>query len=52
MIETAKLSEWFWNERVWLPPNVTWARLQSTADDKYFEFTDLGRMDAQTIVSH
>ena len=41
--ETMKLSEWFWDEEVWLPPNVTWSHLQSTSDAKYFEFADLGR---------
>jgi len=41
--ETMKLSQWFWDSDVWLPPNVTWSHLQSTEDSKYFEFADLGR---------
>jgi len=39
--ETMKLSQWFWDSDVWLPPNVTWSHLQSTEDSKYFEFADL-----------
>ena len=25
-------SDWFWNERRWLPPNVTWAELEDLAN--------------------
>ena len=39
---TMRLSEWFWDDRVWLPPNVTWSHIQSTPEVTYFEFTDLG----------
>ena len=38
---TNRVSEWFWNEEVWLPPNVTWASLQSSEEAKYYEFADL-----------
>jgi hypothetical protein len=36
-----KLSELFWSEDVWLPPNVTWAHLKSREDAEYYEFADL-----------
>ena len=26
------ISDWFWNERIWLPPNVTWEKLGELAD--------------------
>ena len=42
-MELSELGEWFWDEEVWLPPNVTWSHLRSTSDAKYFEFADLGR---------
>lgn len=32
MEEAKALSQWFWNERVWLPPNVTWKELDSLAE--------------------
>ena len=25
-------SDWFWNERRWLPPNVTWSELEDLAN--------------------
>jgi len=36
-----ELSEWFWNPNVWLPPNITWADIQSNETVKYAEFDDL-----------
>ena len=41
------LANWFWNEDIWLPPNVTWNDLESSMGhgDQEFEsvakFTDL-----------
>lgn len=29
-----EISEWFWNERVWLPPNVTWQKLETLAEQR------------------
>eukprot|EP00095_Tigriopus_kingsejongensis_P012731 maker-scaffold43_size480169-snap-gene-2.25 protein:Tk12731 transcript:maker-scaffold43_size480169-snap-gene-2.25-mRNA-1 annotation:"lag1 longevity assurance homolog 6" len=35
------LAEWFWNDEVWLPPNVTWKDLESTDQVQYSNFRDL-----------
>ncbi|XP_078571695.1 ceramide synthase 6-like isoform X1 [Branchiostoma floridae x Branchiostoma japonicum] len=32
---------WFWNERFWLPPNVTWADLRNTDEVQYPQTTQL-----------
>lgn len=32
---------WFWNERFWLPRNVTWADLRNTEDAVYAQPSDL-----------
>lgn len=36
-----RLSEWFWNPEVWLPPNITWSDIKSNETVKYAEFEDL-----------
>ena len=44
MEEAKALSQWFWNERVWLPPNVTWKELDSLAEaneNNYSKFSYL-----------
>ena len=33
---------WFWNERFWLPSNVTWADLRSTDGNVYPQLEDFG----------
>ena len=30
------LTDWFWNERVWLPPNMTWASVRPVPGSKRF----------------
>ena len=36
------LGQWFWNEDIWLPPNVTWSDLEgSRGGVHYSKFTDL-----------
>ncbi|XP_072350076.1 ceramide synthase 6-like isoform X1 [Scyliorhinus torazame] len=37
----AGFSAWFWNERFWLPHNVTWADLKNTDDTNYPQAGDL-----------
>ena len=44
MEEARALSQWFWNERVWLPPNVTWEELDTLAEsneNNYSKFSYL-----------
>ena len=35
------IGSWFWNDDIWLPPNVTWSDLQSNEEVTYFNFYDL-----------
>ena len=35
------ISTWFWNEKVWLPPNTTWADRVSTPQNQLPNFNDL-----------
>jgi len=37
----AGILAWFWNERFWLPHNVTWADLQSTEEASFPQAEDL-----------
>ncbi|KAJ7398279.1 ceramide synthase 6-like protein [Pitangus sulphuratus] len=37
----AGILAWFWNERFWLPHNVTWADLQSTEEAAFPQAEDL-----------
>lgn len=37
----AGFSAWFWNERFWLPHNVTWADLKNTDGAEYPQASDL-----------
>ncbi|XP_042200125.1 ceramide synthase 6 isoform X2 [Callorhinchus milii] len=37
----AGFSAWFWNERFWLPHNVTWADLKNTEGAEYPQASDL-----------
>ncbi|KAJ7345677.1 hypothetical protein JRQ81_001627 [Phrynocephalus forsythii] len=37
----AGILAWFWNERFWLPPNVTWADLKSTEEAAFPQVEDL-----------
>ena len=30
------LTDWFWNERVWLPPNMTWSDVRPVPGSKRF----------------
>lgn len=34
-------ADWFWNEDIWLPPNVSWTDLQSSEKVQYSNFGDL-----------
>lgn len=34
-------NRWFWDEDVWLPPNVSWVDMQSTEKAKYYNFYHL-----------
>nr|UEK51526.1 ceramide synthase 6 [Parasacculina yatsui] len=36
-----KLSNWFWNENFWLPPNVTWRILDERRSESFAQFSDL-----------
>ncbi len=42
---TRHLGQWFWNESIWLPPNVSWSDLKSVHTGaeqvKYSDFSDL-----------
>ncbi|GBN05727.1 hypothetical protein AVEN_82647-1 [Araneus ventricosus] len=35
------INTWFWNDYVWLPPNVTWEDLSNTGTVNYAQFSDL-----------
>lgn len=35
------VNKWFWNEKIWLPPNTTWADRISTSENQLPNFTDL-----------
>ncbi|GFQ76734.1 ceramide synthase 6 [Trichonephila clavata] len=35
------INTWFWNDYVWLPPNVTWADISDTGTVNYAQFSDL-----------
>lgn len=38
------LTKWFWNEDIWLPPNVTWSDLETSMSREgvtFAKFTDL-----------
>lgn len=35
------LNEWFWNEDVWLPPNITWAHIKDTSKVNYAQLEQL-----------
>ncbi|XP_018006640.1 ceramide synthase 6-like [Hyalella azteca] len=35
------ISDWFWNEEIWLPPNTTWADRVSTPENQLPKFMDL-----------
>uniref|UniRef100_A0A6J0TDM5 Ceramide synthase 6 isoform X2 n=1 Tax=Pogona vitticeps TaxID=103695 RepID=A0A6J0TDM5_9SAUR len=37
----AGILAWFWNERFWLPPNVTWADLKNTEEATFPQVEDL-----------
>lgn len=32
---------WFWNDYVWLPPNITWDDVSDTGTVNYAQFSDL-----------
>lgn len=36
-----KINTWFWNDYVWLPPNVTWNDISDTSTVNYAQFSDL-----------
>ena len=33
-----ELSQWFWNDDFWLPPNITWDHLVDTSEDPNIRF--------------
>ncbi|XP_015926266.1 ceramide synthase 6 [Parasteatoda tepidariorum] len=37
----SNINTWFWNDYVWLPPNVTWDDIRDTGTVKYAQFSDL-----------
>lgn len=37
----SRFSKWFWNEDIWLPPNITWEDIKKTDVIKYAQFNDL-----------
>uniref|UniRef100_A0A8B9HTW5 Uncharacterized protein n=1 Tax=Astyanax mexicanus TaxID=7994 RepID=A0A8B9HTW5_ASTMX len=37
----AGILAWFWNERFWLPHNVTWADLKNTDESTFPQAEDL-----------
>ena len=41
----SQVTKWFWNEHIWLPPNVTWSDLEVSMNPKQgvavAKFTDL-----------
>lgn len=40
-LEMAGILAWFWNERFWLPHNVTWADLKNTDESSFPQAEDL-----------
>lgn len=40
-LEMAGILAWFWNERFWLPHNVTWADLKNTDESTFPQAEDL-----------
>ncbi|KFM78045.1 Ceramide synthase 6, partial [Stegodyphus mimosarum] len=35
------VNTWFWNDYVWLPPNITWEHIKDTRTVNYAQFSDL-----------
>lgn len=36
-----EINTWFWNDYVWLPPNITWDDISDTGTVNYAQFSDL-----------
>lgn len=45
------LSDWFWNDDFWLPPNVTWSDVQSSPEKPHIQYAEFGHLAYPVVIA-